>query len=318
MYNLTPALAADWRAWLEVFEARIRASGRFDSRMLDVDQDDAAVRGHTGCNTMPAHAAQRRYDVGQEEAADTDHGGAHGRDGDTALPGGIRIVDDFGPDLNSFWSNDNLLLSQTCGYPLTHALAGKVRIVATPVFDADGCEGPHYRSVLVTRANERAASLADFRGRRAAVNNEDSNSGMNAFRHAVAPFAVRGRFFSSVVGTGSHRASMQALADGVADIAAIDCVTFAFAREALPGLTARLRVIGQTAATPGLPLITSKRFGREGVEALQDALSASLDERPALTRRLKIRAFVRLPLADYDAVVRLERQALEWAYPRLG
>ncbi|MEJ0003908.1 MAG: MGMT family protein [Pararobbsia sp.] len=59
--------------------------------MLDVDQDDAAVRGHTGCNTMPAHAAQRRYDVGQEEAADTDHGGARGRDAGalTGYAGGL-------------------------------------------------------------------------------------------------------------------------------------------------------------------------------------------------------------------------------------
>ncbi|NIR61538.1 MAG: hypothetical protein GWO02_19625, partial [Gammaproteobacteria bacterium] len=47
------------------------------------------------------------------------------------------------------WRSTELLLSQTCGYPLTHALAGVVELVATPAYAAQGCRGPEYASLLI-------------------------------------------------------------------------------------------------------------------------------------------------------------------------
>jgi ABC-type phosphate/phosphonate transport system substrate-binding protein len=248
-----------------------------------------------------------------------------------ALPASIRVVSEYapfgpqgsyGPDLDTFWTNDRLLLSQTCGYPLTHALAGKVQLVATPEFDAPGCSGPNYSSVFIVRADDRAgrgaSALASYRGRRAALNNVDSNSGMNVFRHAVAPLAAGRRFFSSVVTTGSHHASMQAVADGTADIASIDCVTFAFAQEALQDLTRRLHVIGYSASSCGLPLIASKKLDAGVLENLQNALDASIYTQPALMRRLKIRSFARVQLADYDRITAIEREAAALGYPTLA
>lgn len=97
-----------------------------------------------------------------------------------------RIVE---PDeeLHGFWRRPNLLMSQTCGYPLMHGLHEQVQLIATPRFDAPGCEGAHYSSVLVTRSDAPFDTLASLRGARAAYNQDDSNSGMNALRHAVAP-----------------------------------------------------------------------------------------------------------------------------------
>ena len=46
------------------------------------------------------------------------------------------------PDrLTEFWCQPNLLLSQTCGYPLVTELRDAVQLVATPVYSAPGCEG---------------------------------------------------------------------------------------------------------------------------------------------------------------------------------
>jgi ABC-type phosphate/phosphonate transport system substrate-binding protein len=282
MYNLTPAIAADWHAWLK----------RLEPRLADVAAFESGSARHNTLDIRPAHLL--------------------------APPAAIRIVDDCGPDLDTFWSDDRLLLSQTCGYPLTHALSGKVQLVAIPEFDAPGCAGPDYSSAFIVRADDRGASLADYRGRRAALNNPDSNSGMNVFRHAVAPLADGGRFFSSIVTTGSHRASMEAVASGAADIASIDCVTFAFASEGLPGLTSRLRVIGYSTATRGLPLITSRRLSSRALEHLRNALDASVGQHPALMRRLKIRSFARVPLADYDRIKRIEDEAIKLDYPTLA
>ena len=53
--------------------------------------------------------------------------------------------------LDKVWRHPGLLISQTCGYPLTHALAGQVRVVATPAYGVEGCDGAAYRSVFVVR-----------------------------------------------------------------------------------------------------------------------------------------------------------------------
>lgn len=144
-------------------------------------------------------------------------------------------------DLMAHWMAPDLLLSQTCGYPLTHALAGRVQLVGTPCYDAPGCAGPLYSSVFVVRAGDPARQLADLRGRRVAFNSRDSQSGANCLREAVSPLAEDGRFFSRAIESGAHRRSLRLVQDEDADIAAVDCVTYALASDA--GLTDGLRIL---------------------------------------------------------------------------
>src|ERR1700742_4605908 len=145
----------------------------------------------------------------------------------------LRAVDphaaliDPGEDLHALWRRPDLLISQTCGYPLVSGLQRHVQLIATPQFDAPGCAGANYSSALITRANAPFDSLDACRGTRAAYNQDDSNSGMNVFRHAVAPLARDRAFFSAVLRTDSHLGSLRAVIDNRADVAAIDCVTFA-------------------------------------------------------------------------------------------
>src|SRR5579871_4250160 len=106
------------------------------------------------------------------------------------------------PPVPDHWFSDELLFSQTCGYPLTHALKGKVRLVATPCYEADGCEDASYCSFVIVPADSPARSLADLRGKRVAFNTPDSQSGMNALRALVAPLAGGKRFFGDVIETG--------------------------------------------------------------------------------------------------------------------
>jgi len=131
-------------------------------------------------------------------------------------------------ELMDFWRAPDLLLSQTCGYPLVTELRKDVRVLAVAEFDLPGCEGPMYRSaILVPELGARA--VEELRGKVAAMNQPRSHSGMNALRHAIAPHALGGRFFSDVVASGGHLASMRMLQDGRADVAAIDCVTLGLA-----------------------------------------------------------------------------------------
>lgn len=218
------------------------------------------------------------------------------------------------------WTDADLLLSQTCGYPLTHALVGRVRLLGVPHYSAPGCDGPLYCSQLVVRDKSRHVRLEDLRGHRAVCNGSDSQSGMNAFRHAVARLGGTGTFFSNVRESGSHLGSLRAVAAQQADIACIDAVCWQLACRELPDLTARLRTIGATALVPGLPLITSLRFSERQAGLIADAVEQVLTspETQESRERLGIRGFSRLSVADYAPVLSMEREAADLGYPVLA
>ncbi len=225
-----------------------------------------------------------------------------------------------GTDLAAIWTDPSLLLGQTCGYPLMTSLASKVRVIATPCYLAEGCDGLFYRSAIVVRRTDQAASLADLRGGRCAVNDAASNSGMNVLRAAIAPLAAGApRYFSDMVVTGAHAASVAAVADGQADVAAIDCITWAHLQRWRPEAAGKLRVLAWTEATPGLPLITATAT----TDAVFRALAAALDDvaaDPALAdarAALLLGGFVQVAQEAYRRVVELEQGAVLAGYPIL-
>ena len=178
-------------------------------------------------------------------------------------------------DLPAMWTDRLLLLGQTCGYPLMTSLAGKVALINTPAYLAEGCDGAFYRSAVVVRETDSAASLADLRGRRCAINDAVSNSGMNVLRAAIAPLATGApRFFAETIMTGSHAASVVSVAEERADLAAIDCVTWAHLQRWRPETAGKLRVLDWTQPTPGLPLITATATSDATVRALAGALDS--------------------------------------------
>ena len=213
----------------------------------------------------------------------------------------------------------DLLLTQTCGYPLALGLRGKVRVVATPGYGARGCHGAFHRSVFLVRAGDPAMNLSDMRGATLALNAPDSNTGMNLLRVEIAPLAQGKSFFKGVVETGSHVRSVAALVEGVADLAAIDCVTWAHLERFTPALSRRLRVLGWSAASLGLPLVTGVRtsdyaFGLL-VRALEDvALDPALC---AVRRMLLLDRIYRVLDVEYRGLARLRQLAAEQGYPEL-
>ena len=109
---------------------------------------------------------------------------------------------------------------------------------------------------MVVRADDPREALAAFRGARLAVNGTDSQSGWGAILHHAAPLAEAGRFFGGVVVSGAHAASVPMVADGRADLAAVDAVSWRYCRRFLPE-AGRLRVLMLTEPTPGLPYIAA-------------------------------------------------------------
>ena len=232
------------------------------------------------------------------------------------LEGVGEVVRDV--SLPAFWQRSDLLFSQTCGYPYLHALQGRAALVATPCFDVPGCAGSDYASAFVVRADSGIRTLADARGHVAAANERHSNSGMNALRHAVAPLARGGRFFERVAWSGSHAGSVRLVCAGDADIAAIDCVTYAYLSDEDPAAVAGLRVIGWSARSPGLPLVAGSAVPASWVRRLRAALLDPGERLQDAMAPLRIAAFRHVDDTEYARIARLEAAARALGYPELA
>jgi ABC-type phosphate/phosphonate transport system substrate-binding protein len=228
------------------------------------------------------------------------------------------------PPLPDHFLQPDLLFGQTCGYPLTHVLAGKVRLVATPGYAARGCSGSSYCSLLIVAEHSPAAALEDLREMRCAYNGPDSQSGYNVLRAMVAPLArpgtQGGRFFGATIETGSHRASITAVGEGRADLCAVDCVTHTMLARHAPAALAGTRVLGETPSAPGLPFVTAGTASDELVVRLQAGLARALADPTLAAARddLLIAGAEALPLAAYDVLVEMESTASAAGYATLA
>lgn len=214
------------------------------------------------------------------------------------------------------WESPSLLLSQACGYDAGISSRGELQLVATPRYSAVGCIGTHYSSVLVVRADHPASTLAELRGARCVINTRTSHSGMNILRAMIAPLHARGRFFASVHQSGAHERSLQAILSGRADVAAIDCVTFALLGRHRPSALQGLRVLCGTQSVSAPPFVSSAATPPAEVEALRRGLHAALAD-PAgevARRELFLEGIEVLPLSAYDGIDELERLARETGY----
>lgn len=194
------------------------------------------------------------------------------------------------------WQSPDLILSQTCGYPFRARLHDKVAYVGTPDYAVEGCPPGYYRSVFVARADDPRRTLQDFDGARFAYNEPLSQSGWAAPQTHAAKLGLR---LPPTLQTGGHRLSAQAVAEGRAEIAALDAVTFDLLQGVEPAM-AGLKEIARTDPTPGLPYITARG---QDAEHLFDTLSAAIAAlAPEDRAALHLKALVRIPLADYLAV----------------
>lgn len=204
-------------------------------------------------------------------------------------------------DLLLHWQDPDLLLTQACGYPVSTLLQDKVQVVGAFHFDVAGCDQASYSSSLWVRKEDAANPLPAFHGAVAACNERHSQSGYHALRSAIAPFTDDGRFFSQVLFSGAHRLSARLVADGQADIAALDCVSAYFLSRQEPDTFSRLACIGFTAPMPGLPLITASATPPATLAALRRALAASIEipELDQARSAMRISGFSVLDERDY-------------------
>ncbi|MEX0308424.1 MAG: phosphate/phosphite/phosphonate ABC transporter substrate-binding protein [Ruegeria sp.] len=211
---------------------------------------------------------------------------------------GIDCPEHLTQDAEEFfvWRHPDLVLSQTCGMPYRTWLHDQVSLVGTPDYGLEECPPGFYRSALVVRADDPRDDLAAFRDAVFAYNQTFSQSGYAAPYWHLEP---HGFWFENRLQTEGHLRSAQAVAEGRADIAALDAVSWRLMC-AHESFASDLRVLDWTKPTPGLPLITAQGNDAAAIfEAVQSGIE-QLD--PSDREALGLRGVVRIPKESYLAV----------------
>lgn len=198
----------------------------------------------------------------------------------------------------TFWTDPELALSQTCGYPYRMCLHDKVALVGTPDYGVAGCPPGYYRSCFVVRREESRTDLAAFREACFAFNEIGSQSGFVA---AQAEAVKHGFRFQNRIETGAHRISAIAVAKGDADIACLDTVTWRLMQNHDDAAN-DLKVLTMAEPTPGLPYICALSVDSAAVfSAVAHAINA-LPEK--YQKALTIKGICPLKPRDYLALNR--------------
>ena len=237
---------------------------------------------------------------------------------DPRLAGGeLEVV--FADNANSFRS-PNMVIGHTCGLPLLERWQSTYLPVSVPLFDIPGCNGTRYRSWLVCQANDSRDSLREFRDTRVAINGRDSNSGMNVLRHEIvslldgAHVDPSERYFKRVIISGSHEASLRAVANGEADLAAIDVVSYFHLTRLEPALSRQTRIFSSTVETTGLPFVVPRKpnSGDPDLTAVRytEALNKCYKELPEPMKQvLRLRGFCKVGIEDFQSIRELTKRA---------
>lgn len=213
----------------------------------------------------------------------------------------------------------DLMIGYTCGYPLMRFLRDDLVPICVPVFDLPGCQGKFYSSHIIVPTESNIQSLSDCKGLVAAINGRDSNSGMNVFRHAIALQEGSKPFFTEVLETGSHHQSVVAISSNQAQVATIDCVSYALIKDQWPDLVKKVRGIGFTEQTCGLPFVVPVASAELiKPEMMVDALNTSLSNLAESERnRLHLTGFESVNMEDYQNIIELESIAQQAGYPEI-
>lgn len=188
---------------------------------------------------------------------------------------------------------------------------------AAPVFRDGRASGrPIYFSELVVRSDSPARSFQDLRGRSWAYNDPCSLSGYYNMLKKLSEMGEDGRFFRRMICSGSHSNSMQMVARGEVDAAAIDSNVLGIKLRSAPELRGRLRVIETWGPFPIQPVVLRSGLHPRLKDRLLAALLAIGEDAPAppALAGFGLQRFAPITYGDYAS----ERVALSRCERALG
>lgn len=209
-------------------------------------------------------------------------------------------------EVNEMLKQKQLDLAFICSGPyVTGRKDFGLEIIAVPV-----CHGEKvYYSYFITAQESGLKSFEDLRGKTFAFTDPLSNSG---YMVPVYYLARRGEtpegYFEKTFFTHSHDNAIQAVANGLADGAAVDSLIFEFMRVQNPELTARIRIIDKSPPYGNPPVVVPPSTDPT-IKLMLKKIFLSVHEDPQgkkILENLRIDRFVEGNDADYDMVLKLQ------------
>jgi ABC-type phosphate/phosphonate transport system substrate-binding protein len=198
-------------------------------------------------------------------------------------------------DFWDIWRDPEMVFSQTCGMPYRTQLHGTVQLVGTPDYGLPDCPAGHYRSVFVARA-DTTGDLADLCAGTFAYNEGVSQSGWAAPMTHLGDLGLKP---AKLLQSGGHALSARAIAEGRADFAALDMLTWVLLQEH-EAFAQSLRIVALTVPTPTLPYITA--LGRDAAKIATAVRAAIAVLSPEDRAALHLHGLIDIPAETYLAV----------------
>jgi ABC-type phosphate/phosphonate transport system substrate-binding protein len=225
--------------------------------------------------------------------------------------------------LDELWAREDMGCVFMCGYPWA-LRQDRPQLLAAPVPSPPRFGGrPVYVTDFVVRAESRYARLEDTFGGVFAYSTESSHSGYNAPRFHLLAYrrpdqpTLYARTLGPLV---RQRPVIDAVADGRADVGAVDAYALALLERHAPEVTRRVRVVASTVEAPCPPLVASPRVDAEMTGRISAAL-VDLHRDPALTPAfadLLLSRFVAVDLRDFEVFLERRRAAEMAGYAKLA
>jgi len=189
----------------------------------------------------------------------------------------VRFVDSYDA-LSAALRKDPDAIGWTCGAPFVedHRQDGQ-QLVAVPLLHGQ----PTYYSLIISRRGGTEKSLLDFRGKVFAYSDRRSNSGYvaPAYQLKQAGFGIQ-NYFRLLLHAGNHERSIEAVANGLADVAAVDEYVWLEYLKRHPQTGRQLHQIERLGPFPFTPIVAGKAVGQDTIGRLQQTLSR-LGQKPA-------------------------------------
>jgi len=177
---------------------------------------------------------------------------------------------------------------------------GLVEVLAVPVIRGQTT----YQSLTIVPASSPVRRIAELAGKRVAFTDELSFTGRLYLVFNVHALGLQPeRFFSSAIFTQGHDRSIEAVARGFVDAAAVDSNIFYRVTEDTPGLAGQVRVLDVSPPFGVPPVVALKSLRPDQRARLAEAF-LSLDGDPEgalLLKALGIDRFVAPPANLYDS-----------------
>ncbi|MBS0364845.1 MAG: PhnD/SsuA/transferrin family substrate-binding protein [Proteobacteria bacterium] len=221
--------------------------------------------------------------------------------------------------LDSLWKRADLGAVFMCGLPIATAMSGVVPIAA-PIPRAPWATGqPRYRTDLIVRRDAPYQTLEDTFGGRAAWTVRHSQSGFNAFRHALLPHrsAQRPRLYREMTGDLiTARNVLDAVREGRIDVGPLDAYWHMLLAHYAPQLTAGVRVLTSTPATTMPAFVASAAAPADMVRRLREAFTHARRRHwfAPFADQLLIEGFAAVDHDSYDELLQWDREARSAGY----